>query len=123
MLILNPSTTRFATHFPRMMRTLRLKNSLRGTVHLQEFIALNLSNEEVTFSMIKDDQYFHQSHIFIKMEIPLLIIMRMSDSNQTHMENIRFMVLMVDNNIRMSMPELNDEYYPSPTPYNRVIRL
>ena len=123
MLILNPSTTRFATHFPRMMRTLRLKNSLRGTVHLQEFIALNLSNEEVTFAMIKDDQYFHQSHIFIKMEIPLLIIMRMSDSNQTHMENIRFMVLMVDNNIRMSMPELNDEYYPPSTSCNRVIRL
>ena len=52
-LLLNPSSTRFATHFLRMMRTLRLNNALRGTVHLQEFIDLKLSNEEGTVAMIK----------------------------------------------------------------------
>ena len=41
-LLLSPSPTRFETHFLQMMFTLRLKNALRGTVHLQEFIALKL---------------------------------------------------------------------------------
>ena len=41
-LLLNPSPTRFATHFLQMMRTPRLKNSLRVTVHLQDFISLKL---------------------------------------------------------------------------------
>ena len=52
MLILNPSPTRFATHFLQMMRTLRLKTPLRVTVHLQEFIVLNLRKEEETVAMI-----------------------------------------------------------------------
>ena len=59
--------------------------------------------------MIKDYQTFHQRQIFIKMAKPLPIILRMADSNQTHMENIRFMVLMFEDYIRMSMPEINDE--------------
>ena len=42
LLILNPIPTKFVTRFLWMMRTLRLKNALRGTVHLQEFIALKL---------------------------------------------------------------------------------
>ena len=45
---------------------------------------------------------------------PLLIILRMANSNQPHMDKLRFMVLMVDYYIRMSMPELNDEYYFPP---------
>ena len=45
---------------------------------------------------------------------PLQIILRMDDSNQLHMEKLWFMVLMVDYHIRMSMPELNDEYYLPP---------
>ena len=64
--------------------------------------------------MIKDNQSFHQRHIFIKMAKPLQIILRMDDSNQLHMEKLWFMVLMVDYHIRMSMPELNDEYYLPP---------
>ena len=92
-----------------MMRNLHLKYGQRGTVHLQEFIALKLMKEEVTVAMIKDDQSFHLSHIFIKMSRPLLILLRMADSNQPHMKNLLFMFLMVDYHIRMSMPELNDE--------------
>ena len=86
-----------------MMRTLRPKNALRATVHLQEFIGLKLRKEEGTSAMIKDDQYFHQMHIFIKKAKPLLILLRMSDSNQTHMDKLLFMVLMVDDHIMMSM--------------------
>ena len=52
MLLLNPSPTRFANNFLGMIRTLRLKNTLRGTVHLQEFIAFKLSKEEGTVEMI-----------------------------------------------------------------------
>ena len=55
-LLLNISPTRFATHFLHMMRTLRLKNALKGTVHLLEFIVLKLSKEEGTAAMIKGDQ-------------------------------------------------------------------
>ena len=55
--------------------------------------------------MIKDNQYFHQRHIFIKIAKPILILLRMADSNQTHMNKIRFMVLMFDDHIRMSMPK------------------
>ena len=61
--------------------------------------------------MIEYDQYFHQRHIFIKMEKPLLILLKMADSNQPHMENLQFMVLMLDDPIRISIPELNDEDY------------
>ena len=43
------------------------------------------------------------------MEKPLIILLRMADSSQPHMDNLRFMVLMVDDNITISMPELNDE--------------
>ena len=111
MLILNKSPTRFATHFLRMVRTLCQEYILKGTVHLQEFIVSNMRKEEGTVEIIKDSQLFHQRHIFIKIENTLLIILRMADSNQPHMEKIWSMVIMVDDHIRMSMPELNDEYY------------
>ena len=98
------------------MGTLRLKNSLRITVHLQEFIVLKFNKEEVIISMIKDDQYFHQMQIFIKMTKPLLIFLIMADSNHPHIHNLWFMVIMVDDQIRMSMPEINgDEYFPPVT--------
>ena len=44
----------------------------------------------------------------------LLILLRMADLNQSHMEKLWFMVLMVDDCIRMSMSEINDEDYFSP---------
>ena len=75
-------------------------------MHLQEFIALKLRKEEGTAAMIKDDKYFHKRHIFIKITKHLLIILRMYDSNQPHTEKLRFMVLMVDDHMRMSMSEL-----------------
>ena len=85
-------------------------------MHLQDFIALKLSKEEVTVAMIKCDQYFHQRHIFIKMPKPLLILLGMADSKHHHMEKLRFMVLMVDDHIRISMPELNyEDYFPPVT--------
>ena len=40
--------------------------------------------------------------------------MRMTDSNQTYMDNLRFLLPMVDDHIRISMPEINDEYYLPP---------
>ena len=66
--------------------------------------------------MIKYDKSFHQRHIFIKMLKPLIILLMMADSNYPHMYKLRSMVLMVDYHIRMSMPELNDEYYFPPIP-------
>ena len=112
-LLLNPSTTRFATHFLLMMRTLYLKNALRGTVHFQKFISLKLRKEEGTLAMVKCDQYFHQRHIFIKTAKPLLILLRMAESNQPQMYKLRFMVLMVYDHTRMSMTELNyEDYFP-----------
>ena len=83
-------------------------------MQLQEFISLKLRKEEGTVGMIKDYQYFHKRHIFVEMENSLLIILRMVNSNHPHMYNLRFIVLMVDDHIRMSMSELNDEdYFPS----------
>ena len=38
----------------------------------------------------------------------------MADSNQPHMNKFWFMVLMVDDNIRMPMSEINDEDYLTP---------
>ena len=78
---------------------------------MQEFITLRLSKKEGTVTMIKDKKYFHQSRTIIKMSKPLLILLRMSDSNQPHMDKLRFMVLVFDDHIRMSMPELNNEDY------------
>ena len=91
------------------MRTLRLKNELIGTVQLEEFIALELGKEEGDVAMMKDNQYFHQRHIFIKMEKPFLILLRMADLNQPHMDKLWRMVLIVDDHISMSMPERNNE--------------
>ena len=59
--------------------------------------------------MIKYNQYFHQRHIFIKIVKSILIIMSMGNSKQPHMEKLRFMVLIVDDHISISMPKLNDE--------------
>ena len=96
------------------MRTLYLKNAPRGTIHLKEFIALKLRKEELTIAMIKDNQYFYQRKIFIKMAKPLLNILRMAESNHPHMDKLRFMVLMVYDHIRMSMSEINNGYYLRP---------
>ena len=52
-LLFNPSPTRFENRFLQMMRTLLLKDSLRGTVHLQDIIVLKLRKEEGTDAMIK----------------------------------------------------------------------
>ena len=66
--------------------------------------------------MIKGDHNFQQRHIFIKMAEPLLIFLSMADSKQPHMYKLRFMVLMVDDHIRISMPDINDEdYFPPVT--------
>ena len=66
--------------------------------------------------MIEDVQSFNKRHIFIKMAKPLLIILRIADLNHTHMDKLRFMVLMVDDHIRIYMPELNDkDYFPPVT--------
>ena len=48
------------------------------------------------------------------MENPLLILLRMVDSNQPHMDKLRSMVLMVDDHMRISMSELNYEDYLPP---------
>ena len=64
--------------------------------------------------MIKYDQYFHQIHIFIKTAKHLLILLIMAGSNHINMDKLRFMVLMVDDHTRMSMPELNYEDYFTP---------
>ena len=64
--------------------------------------------------MIKYDQSFHQSNIFIKMVKPLLVIIRIAGSNQPHMDKIWFVVLVVYDRIRMYMIELNDEDYSPP---------
>ena len=47
---------------------------------------------------------------------PLLIILRMVYSNQPHMDKLRFMVLMFDDCIRISIPDLNHEEYFPPVP-------
>ena len=66
--------------------------------------------------MIKDDQSSHQIQIFIKIKNTLLILLRMADSNHLHMEKLRFMVLMVDYHIRMSITDLNyEDYFPPVT--------
>ena len=78
-------------------------------MHLQDFIALKFRKEKGTVLMIKGDQPFHQRKLFIKMVKPLLILLMMADSNQPHMDKLRFMVLMVDDHIRISMSEINDE--------------
>ena len=64
--------------------------------------------------MIKDDQPFYQRKIFIKKSKSLLILLRMADSNQPHRDNLRFMVLVVDDHIKMSMSEINDQNYLPP---------
>ena len=64
--------------------------------------------------MIKDYQSFNQRHIFIKMANPLLIILRMANSNHPHMEKLRFMVLIVDDHIRMYISDLNNKDYLPP---------
>ena len=64
--------------------------------------------------MIKYHQYFYQRKIFIKMAKPLLIILNMADSNQPQLYKLQFIVLVVGDHIRMSMPELNDGDYLPP---------
>ena len=48
------------------------------------------------------------------MSKPILILLRMAESNQPHMDKLRFMVLMDYDHTRMSMSEINDEYCPPP---------
>ena len=98
----------FATNIFLMMSALRLKDSMMGTVHLREFIALNWKKQQGTFAMIKDDKYFHQKNIWIKMAKPILVLLRIADSNHPHMDKLRIMVLMIDDNIRIFMLDLND---------------
>ena len=64
--------------------------------------------------MIKDYQSFNYRHIFIKMVNHLLIILMMADSNHPQMENLGFMVLIVDDHIRMFMSNLNNKDYLPP---------
>ena len=44
----------------------------------------------------------------------LLIILRMAESKQPHMDKLQFMVLIIDDHISMSMTDLNDENYSPP---------
>ena len=97
-----------------MMRTLRLKNAPKATVHLQELIVLRLSNEEGTAAMIQNYLSFHQSWIWMKMLKPLLFILMMADSNHRHMDKLWFMVLIIYDHVKMSMPDLNNEDYLTP---------
>ena len=50
------------------------------------------------------------------MAMPLLTLISMADSNHPLIDKLWFMVFMVDDHIRMSMSELNDEdYFPPVT--------
>ena len=57
-------------------------------MHLQEFIELELSKEEGNVVMIKDDKVTHLH----KMANPLLIILRMADSNHPHIYKLWCMI-------------------------------
>ena len=47
------------------------------------------------------------------MEKHPFILLRMADSNQPYIDKLRFIVLIVDDYIRIYMSELNDEdYFP-----------
>ena len=47
------------------------------------------------------------------MEKPLFILLRIADSNQPHIDKLWFVVLIVDDHIRIYMPELNyEDYFP-----------
>ena len=83
-------------------------------MHLQQFIELKLGKEEGTVAMIKYDQPFHQKHTLIKMAKPLLILMSMANSNHLHMDKLGFIVLLVDDQMRIYMLELNEEDYTVP---------
>ena len=84
-------------------------------MHLREFIEFKIVKEEGTVAIIKD-QSFHKKYIWLKIEKNILNIMRMANSNKPQMDKLQFMVLMVDDHIRMSMPELiNEEYFPPVT--------
>ena len=83
-------------------------------MNLQKFVALKFRKEEGNVATVKDYQSFHKRNIFLKTSNILLIILRMANSNQPHMNNIQFIVLMSDNHIRMSMPDLNVKYYLPP---------
>ena len=61
--------------------------------------------------MIKYDQQFYQWNILIKTAKPLLILLSMADSNQPHMDKLWFILIVFDDHIMMSMPELNNEGY------------
>ena len=106
MLLLNPSPTRFATNFLRIIHILQLKDALRVTVHFQYFIALKWSKEEITVATIKDDQSFHQRNILIKMAKSLLVLLKVANSNQPHMYKFRFIVLTFCFNIKGSLLKL-----------------
>ena len=64
--------------------------------------------------MNKEDKYFLKRHILIKMAKALLILLMMADSNQPHMDKIRFMVLIFDDHIIIYMSQLKDEDYCPP---------
>ena len=107
--LLNPSKCRYASFFIRMMRTLRCKEPLQATVYSVKYIRLKMKQVQPVEVMIKSDKSFHQRSIILTAAYPILMIIRLGDSNGKHMDKLWYYVMKAEEHLLKMKEYLNDE--------------
>ncbi len=81
-----------ALWFCAMMRFLRLRQPLVGTIHQQKFVDLNLNNSvRAAVHDIKDDKFWKCIYILLRAVFPALRLLCYCNKNQPTMDKIFFL--------------------------------
>jgi hypothetical protein len=90
--LLQGAGTRMALWFYAMMRLLRLRQSLVGTIHQQIFVNLNFNNSvRAAVSDIKDNKFWKCIYFLLCAMFPALRLLRYCDKSQPAMDKIFFL--------------------------------
>ena len=111
--LLRGCSTRMASWFLAMQRSLRQRSALTSLVHDPKYAVLDIvkSEEKVRLATIdvKSDQHWKAKYKLVKIVEPALVALRCADSNKASMDKIYFLTDQMSKNLVRFEDELNDE--------------
>ena len=108
--LLRGAGTRFGTWFYAMIRLLRLKSSLKATIHDAKFVALSLNEaaRQAVFD-IENEAFWKAIYFVLRSVFPALRLLRFCDANRPAMDKMKHLAHRTTLALNKSVPFLNDE--------------
>ena len=108
--LLRGAGTRFATWFYAMHRALRMKPSLKATIHNPSFASLSKYDRVAAcIQDIEDEVFWKAIYCLLRAVFPALKALRYCNSNIPAMDKIYFLVKRADEALQLSQILLDDQ--------------